>query len=104
MHAQDPIDVRRYDAVVSLLTENPGIDFEEAAQQTGVAPATIKKIWEGTISRPSVVVLDRLRTRRRCPDCGVLCREWPCISCEMRRRKSLTRPGRLRFVYRTQVH
>ncbi len=99
-----PIDVRRYDSVVSLLLSDPELSFVEVADRTGVSAATVRKIWEGGISRPPAIVLERLATPRRCPDCGSLCSEWPCVLCTMRRRA--TPPGverrPVRFVYRHQ--
>ena len=50
-----PIDVRRYYLVVDVLTNNPGISFPEVAERAGVSEPTVRKIWEGAISRPPVV-------------------------------------------------
>ena len=99
-----PIDVRRYDAVVDLLHENPGISFPEAARRAGVSEPTVRKIWEGNISRPPVVVLERLPKPRRCCECGALCVDWPCVLCEMKRRapRGNVRLGVTRFVYKHQ--
>jgi hypothetical protein len=102
----DPIDVRRYDAVVEQLRQNQGANFEDVALRCKVAVSTVKKIWDGRISRPPVVVIERLSAPRRCPQCGARCLEWPCILCEMKRRTSAeggqltSRP--LRFKYKTQ--
>lgn len=99
-----PIDVRRYDAVVEVLVENPGISFPEAAQRAGVSEPTVRKIWEGAISRPPIVVLERLPRPRRCTECGALCVDWPCVLCEMNRRTRHRRPqdSTARFVYKHQ--
>jgi hypothetical protein len=102
----DPIDVRRYDAVVHAIGESPNADFQLIAEQCGVAASTVEKIWDGRISRPPVVVVERLEKPRRCPDCGARCVEWPCILCEIRRRNGL-RGGKvaakaIRFRYKTQ--
>ena len=102
----DPLNVRRYDAVVETLVRNPGISFEDAARRCGVSASTVGRIWDGRIARPPVVLLDRLPTPRRCPDCGARCNEWPCILCEIRRRtghfvnSDLERP--VRFKYRSE--
>ena len=102
----DPIDVRRYDAVVKLLMKNPRIGFAEAARRCKVSETTVRKIWDGRISRPPVVVLERLESPRRCEECGALCLEWPCILCEIKRRNGTVNgtAGRrsIRFRYRTQ--
>jgi hypothetical protein len=99
-----PIDVRRYDAVVEILSRNPGISFPEAAQRSGVSEPMVRKIWEGSISRPPVVVLERLATPRRCGECGALCTDWPCVLCTIQRRehagpRSAAPTG---FVYKAQ--
>ena len=102
----DPIDVRRYDEVVKMLTENPQLGFDETAQRCNVSETTVRKIWDGRISRPPVVVLERLESPRRCEECGALCLEWPCILCEIKRRNGTLSgtAGRrpIRFKYRTQ--
>ncbi len=99
-----PIDVRRYDDVVEILLQNPGISFPEAARRTGVSEPTVRKIWEGDISRPPVVVLQRLPKPRRCPQCGAMCVDWPCVLCEMKRRapEGNLRSATTRFVYKHQ--
>ena len=99
-----PIDVRRYDTVVEVLLQNPGISFPDAAQRAGVSEPTVRKIWEGAISRPPIVVLERLATPRRCHDCGALCRDWPCVLCEMNRRSPTEKKQNdlTRFVYKRQ--
>lgn len=100
-----PIDVRRYDAIVELLTRHPETSFPEVARQLGVSASTVQKIWDGSISRPPIVVLERLAKPRRCRECGALCVEWPCVLCEMQRRGgnpgSPRRP--MRFVYKRQT-
>lgn len=99
-----PIDVRRYDRVVDILTNNPGISFPEAARRSGVTEPTVRKIWEGAISRPPIVVLDRLSKPKRCGECGALCSDWPCVLCEINRRGE-GNPGEsppMGFVYRGQ--
>jgi hypothetical protein len=102
----DPIDVRRYDEVVEVLTNSPRVSFAEAARRCGVSVGMVRKIWDGRVARPPVVVLDRLESPRRCSDCGALCVEWPCVLCEIERRngtlrgKQAKRP--IRFKYRTQ--
>lgn len=98
------IDVRRYDAVVDVLLRNPGISFHDAARQAGVSVHTVRRIWDGTISRPPAVVLERLAEPRRCSQCGALCSDWPCVLCEMRRRHESNAPDQpaLRFVYKHQ--
>jgi len=102
--APPPIDVRRYDAVVELLTNNPDLGFADVARQSGVSEHTVRKIWEGTISRPRAVVLERLTKPRRCRDCGALCSEWPCVLCSIQRRSAPvgTRQYPTRFVYKRQ--
>ena len=99
-----PIDVRRYDAVVDVLVENPGISFGEAARLAGVSEPTVRRIWEGSITRPPIVVLERLEAPRRCQECGALCRDWPCVLCEIKRRSPPHRPRRgfTQFVYKRQ--
>ncbi|NLX54746.1 MAG: hypothetical protein GXY58_06505 [Planctomycetaceae bacterium] len=99
-----PIDVRRYDAVVRLLLQDPSLDFPEVARRSGVSEHTVRKIWEGEISRPPTVVLERLAKPRRCGDCGALCCEWPCVICSIRRRNTPARsaPQPTRFVYKRQ--
>jgi len=99
-----PIDVRRYDTVVDVLVKNPGISFPEVARRAGVSEPTVRKIWEGAISRPPVVVLERLPSPRRCGDCGALCSDWPCVLCEIKRREEAPRehPRTTRFVYKSQ--
>jgi len=84
---QHTINVFNYDAAVRNLTENPGISFDDAASICGLSPNTIRKVWNGTISRPTVVVVQRLSVPRRFPQCGVLCCDWPCVRCEMQRRR-----------------
>jgi hypothetical protein len=99
-----PIDVRRYDAVVSLLRHYPALGFPEVAERSGVSELTVRKIWEGEISRPPAVVLERLVKPRRCGNCGALCREWPCVLCAIERRKTPahTTAEPTRFVYKRQ--
>jgi len=98
----DPIDVRRYDAIVRLLVDEPATTFEEIAERVGVSPGTVRKIWDGSISRAPAIIIERLTAPRRCAECGTLCRDWPCILCEMQRRKAgrLATSGELRFVYK----
>jgi len=99
----DPIDIARYDRVVSVLVDHSDWSLHRIAQYTGVPERIVRKIWDGTISRPAVVVLARLRQPRRCGECGALCTEWPCILCEMRRRKAIPGvTGRPRFVNKRQ--
>lgn len=103
MSAPDSIDVRRYDRVVTALVDHADWSLRRVARHTGVPELTVRKIWDGTISRPAVVVVERLRQPRRCGACGILCAEWPCISCEMRRRNAA--PGtvrKARFVNKRQ--
>jgi recombinational DNA repair protein RecR len=102
--APQQIDVRRYDTVVEILRKHPGLSFPEVALRSGVAEITVRRIWEGDISRPPTVVLERLTKPRRCKDCGALCSEWPCVLCTMRQRKSPAGvdPRTTRFVYRRQ--
>ena len=99
-----PIDVRRYDTVVNLLLKDPELGFAEVARQSGVSEHMVRKIWEGDISRPPAVVLERLTKPRRCGDCGALCCEWPCVMCSIRRRNTprgdTSEPTR--FVYKRQ--
>jgi transcriptional regulator with XRE-family HTH domain len=99
-----PIDVRRYDTVVEILVQNPGIGFAEAAQRAGVSESTVRKIWEGTISRPPIIVLERLEKPRRCLECGALCSDWPCVLCEIKRRapRDASRRDVARFLYKRQ--
>ena len=99
-----PIDVRRYDTVVEVLQNNPGISFPEVAERAGVSEPTVRKIWEGAISRPPVVVLERLPQPRRCGECGALCSDWPCVLCEIKRREpeGRNRLSPTRFVYKRQ--
>jgi hypothetical protein len=82
--------------------KQPEADFEHVAQQTGVAEHTVRKIWEGQISRPPVVLLDRLSNPRRCPKCGALCQDWPCVLCTIQERKLPKMPRHTRFMYRNQ--
>ncbi|MHB0959771.1 MAG: helix-turn-helix domain-containing protein [Pirellulaceae bacterium] len=98
------IDVLRYDAVVEILRDHPGLSFPEVARRSGVAESTVRRIWNGDISRPPAVVLERLTKPRRCKDCGALCSEWPCVLCSMRQRKAPVgvAPRPTRFVYRRQ--
>ena len=103
MAASNPIDVRRYDAVVQAFLNQPGVEFEEVAKQTGVASHTVRKIWEGKISRPPVILLDRLTHPRRCPNCGALCQDWPCVLCTIQERKLPSNPRHTRFMYRNQT-
>jgi hypothetical protein len=100
-----PIDVRRYDAVAKLLLDHPDLDFPEVARRTGVSESTVRKIWDGAISRPPAIVLERLAKPRRCRDCGALCSEWPCVLCSMRRRSSPSSVDQppMRFVYKRQT-
>jgi len=99
-----PIDVRRYDAVVDLLLQDPGLGFPEVARRSGVSEHTVRKIWDGEISRPPAVVLERLAKPRRCGDCGALCSEWPCVLCSIHRRNTPTGATSVptRFVYKRQ--
>ena len=101
---QQQIDVRRYDTVVETLLNHPGLSFPEVALRSGVAESTVRKIWDGDISRPPAVVLERLSRPRRCKDCGALCSEWPCVLCTMLRRKAPAGVDQrtTRFVYRRQ--
>jgi hypothetical protein len=101
-NSPDPIDVRRYDEVVKLLVHEPDLSFEEVASRVKVSPSTVRKIWEGSISRAPAIVIERLATPRRCPECGTLCRDWPCILCEMQRRREgrSATDAELRFVYK----
>ena len=55
--ASDPISVVKYDAVVRLLSETPDLSHVEVGQRCKVAAATVERIWNGSISRPKVVVL-----------------------------------------------
>jgi hypothetical protein len=98
------IDVRRYDAVVELLSHRPQLSFDEVARRASVAEVTVRRIWEGDISRPAAIVLERLHTPKRCSDCGALCVDWPCVTCSIHRRKAATGSSRgpLRFVYKHQ--
>ena len=99
----DPISVVKYDAVVRVIREQPELSHEEVASFCKVATSTVKRIWDGSISRPPIVVLDRLRTSRRCPQCGALCNDWPCVTCEIqRRRASGAEVEPPRFQYRKQ--
>ena len=104
MNTPPPIDVRRYDAVVAVLTRNPELSFPEVARRSGVSVSTVEKIWNGAISRPPIVVLERLAKPRRCGECGALCAEWPCVLCEMKRRGGPRGLGSspMRFVYKRQ--
>ena len=105
MKASPPlIDVRRYDTVVDVLLNNPGLDFPEVARCSGVSELMVRKIWEGDISRPPVVVLERLMKPRRCGSCGALCCEWPCVLCSIRDRRPAAQATRTptRFVYKRQ--
>ncbi len=99
MSSDERIDVRKYDAAVRALGRGGAENIEQAAAESGLATATVQKIWDGTISRPPVVVLQRLRKPRRCPACGSRCRDWPCVSCEMRRRRQRNPQVPLRFIY-----
>ncbi len=103
--APPPIDVRRYDAIARLLLESPDLGFLEVARRSGVSESTVRKIWEGTISRPQAVVLERLAKPRRCRDCGALCCEWPCVLCSIERRKAPAgmKQHPTRFVYKRQA-
>jgi len=97
----NPINVLRYDKVVKALTDDPTASLESVSRRTGVALSTIRKIWEGKITRPRTIVLDRLKVPRRCPDCRGLCTDWPCIRCEMERRSAAARSeAGVNFVYR----
>jgi hypothetical protein len=99
----EAISVLKYDAVVELCTREPLLSEEEIAKRCGVPAWKVERIIEGSITRPPVVLLDRLSTPRRCPDCGGLCREWPCVFCEMgRRRQSTSGAPMPRFQGRTQ--
>lgn len=97
-----PISVVKYDAVIRLLCDQTQLTHSQIAQQCKVALATVERIWDGSISRPSVVVLDRLASPRRCPECGALCRDWPCVYCEMGRRRRNGPASETRFQYRNQ--
>jgi hypothetical protein len=99
----DPVSAIKYDAVVRLLTDEPELSHSEVARRCEVGTSTVARIWTGAISRPSVVVLDRLSSPQRCPECGALCRDWPCIFCEMGRHQQDC-PGdvALRFQYRNR--
>ena len=100
----DRISVVKYDAVTRLLSEEPQLSHPQIAKQCGVAASTVERIWNGTIARPPVVVIERLAQPRRCPGCGALCKEWPCILCEMgRRRRSDGSAKAPRFQYRNQT-
>jgi hypothetical protein len=98
------IDVRRYDVVVELLSRRPQLSFDEVADRANVATSTVRRIWEGDISRPAAIVLERLMKPRRCGECGALCVDWPCVTCSIHRRKSAAGfgPSPLRFVYKHQ--
>jgi hypothetical protein len=98
------IDVRRYDAVVELLLHRPRLSFDEVARRASVAESTVRRIWDGDISRPAAIILERLIAPRRCGECGALCVDWPCVTCSIQRRKALTGKvhAPLRFVYRHQ--
>ncbi len=102
MTLPDPIDVRRYDKVVAAFSENQGVSIEQVAALTGISARTVRRIYEGSIARPRVVLLERLSQPRRCGECGARCRDWPCIFCEMRRRKDEVAASDepLKFVYR----
>ena len=104
MATRNEIHVLHYDKVVKALTQKPNVSLEEVSQRTGLALATVRKIWDGTITRPSTVVLDRLRTPRRCPECGSRCSAWPCIVCEMERRRRENKEGTASFIYRKGPH
>jgi hypothetical protein len=103
MAPAQPLSVIKYDAVVRLLTSEPDLPHEEVAERCRVALATVERVWDGKICRPPVVVLDRLAKPRRCLECGVMCSDWPCVSCEMRRLRRRKRGHTTtRFQYRNQ--
>ncbi len=104
MVTNSEIHVLRYDKVVKALSQKPTASLEDISQRTGVALGTIRKIWEGTITRPPTVVLDRLKTPRRCPECRSLCTAWPCIQCEMKRRPPTGDQPGVNFIYRHGPH
>ena len=97
----DPISASKYAAVAQLLRDEPGLSPEDVAAHCGVSVTTVKRIWTGAISRPIVILLDRVHPPRRCSNCGSLCSAWPCITCELQRRQSdgMVAP---RFEYRCQ--
>jgi hypothetical protein len=99
--ADERIDVRKYDAAARALGVGTPEQFQQAVTASGLSMSTVRKIWDGTISRPAVVLLKRLRRPRRCPICGSLCRDWPCVSCEMHRRREDHADAPLRFVSAT---
>ena len=105
MVSNSAINVLRYDRVVEALTDDPNASLEDVSRRTGVALSTIRKIWDGTITRPPTIVLDRLKVPRRCPECRSLCTAWPCILCEMERRP-VTADGEasVNFIYRQGPH
>ena len=98
------INVLRYDKVVKAFTDDTSASPEVVSKRTGVALSTVVKIWDGTISRPPTVVLDRLRVPRRCPECRNMCSSWPCIPCEMSRRRDTKNRPSVEFIYRRGPH
>lgn len=101
---QDEISVLRYDAIAQVLRSEPELSHEEVASRCRVAASTVERIRDGSISRPAVVVLERLAQPRRCPQCGALCKDWPCIFCEMRRRRAGGQQAEPpRFQYRSRA-
>ena len=100
MVSNNEINVRRYDKVVKAFSEDPKASHELVSKRTGVPLSTVEKIWDGTIARPPIVLLDRLRSPRRCPECGTLCSAWPCIVCELERRAQARTASGVSFVYR----
>lgn len=79
----DLVDARNFDRVMTVLQADSRLSHQEVAKIVGLSPRTVKGIATGKIKRPNVVVVERLATTRRCPNCGHLCTEWPCILCEM---------------------
>ena len=105
MVSNSAINVLRYDKVVKALTDDPDASLEDVSRRTGVALSTIRKIWDGTITRPPTIVLDRLKVPRRCPECRSLCTAWPCILCEMERRPvTADNEAGVNFIYRQGPH
>jgi hypothetical protein len=90
----DLVDARNFDRVVAVLQADPRLSHKEVAKVVGLSARTVKGIASGKIKRPNVVVLERLNTTRRCPNCGHLCTEWPCILCEMAKQVPGKKPVR----------